>query len=146
MSEALYDYLKTGCLEHGQVRDLRFEVERLCQAWMEAEVDPSPLEMLAEHLARTAQELGPQAKLSWQHLKPQIDYLGLAPQPLEFLQVALKAPQSAAQLAALAIHVLDAAERLALFVYVPELPALQAKSDRSADAARQVGTARFLRG
>ena len=51
-----------------------------------------------------------------------------------------------AELAALAVHVIDIAEAMALRVFVPELPALSAKSDRTGDAARMVGTARHLKG
>jgi hypothetical protein len=48
--------------------------------------------------------------------------------------------------AALAVHLLDIAEAAALQVFVPELTKLTARSDRSGNAARRVGSARHLRG
>ena len=62
------------------------------------------------------------------------------------LQASAKEPLNDKGLAALAVHLVDIIEAAALQVFVPELPQLSAKSDRTGDDARRVGKARFLRG
>jgi hypothetical protein len=75
-----------------------------------------------------------------------IAWLDPPPPLLRFLRAAVADGQDALGLAALAVHLLDLAERTSLEALVPELPALWARSDRTGDAARQVGVARHLKG
>ena len=65
---------------------------------------------------------------------------------LELLQTAAASPMDGRSVAALAVHLVDVVEAMAIKIYVPELPGLVAKSDRTGEAARSVGLARHLRG
>jgi hypothetical protein len=110
-----------------------------------AEIDPAIVELVSEHLARSASFLA-EGLLTAAELHDGL--AGLAPPPLlsELLAAALTRPRRADEVAALAVHLLDVADRMALTVFLPELPALTAKSDRTGGAARNVGLARHLKG
>ncbi len=140
------EYLRGGLLDGGKLReDLAEPVRALVRAWVSEGVDPGRVELLAELLARWAAELG-EDSVDGEELLAAVAFLALTDPVVELLRVAAAAPLGATDLAALAVHVLDIAEAMALRVFVPELPALSAKSDRTGEAARRVGTARHLKG
>ncbi len=143
---SLLDYLDAGLLNEGGLRqDMAEPVRRLAHAWLGDGIDAAGIEMASEHLARWARDLG-EATVSADRIVSTVDYLGLSDSVLALLRRALPAPAEAKLLAALAIHLLDVAEAMALQIFIPELPALSARSDRSGDAARNVGLARHLKG
>jgi len=143
---SLLVYLSRGLLDGGKLRtDLGEPTLAVSEAWTLAGVDPAAVELLSEFLARLSRELG----------DAKIDALGLlaatafteAPAPvLELVQTAAVSPLDGRALAALAVHLVDIVEAMAIKIYVSELPALVAKSDRTGEAARSVGLARHLRG
>ncbi|MEZ4273571.1 MAG: hypothetical protein R3C68_19675 [Myxococcota bacterium] len=141
-----YEYLKDGLLIQGAMRDdLLPHAHRLALTWIEQSIDPACIEILAETLARTAAELG-EVQIAGSTLMESIHWIGLSPELEEFMRAATHEPLDSTGLIALGVHLVDIAERSALRVFVPELTALTAKSDRSGEAARRVGAARHLRG
>ncbi len=140
------DYLDGGLLDNGELRqDTAEPVRRLAHAWLRDGIDPAGVEVASEHLARWADGLG-DATVTADRIVSAVGYLELADSVLALLRKALPSPADAKLLAALAVHVLDVAEAMALQVFIPELPALSARSDRTGDAARNVGLARHLKG
>ncbi|MBI5510518.1 MAG: hypothetical protein HY903_17310 [Deltaproteobacteria bacterium] len=139
-------YLADGLFEDGEPRtDLEGHAVAVAAVFAAAGVDPASVEILAELLARVAKELG-DAVLDGAGI---LAAAGLVTPPapvLELLQVASAPGLGARSLAALAVHLVDVAEAMAIRIYVAELPNLTARSDRSGDAARSVGLARHLRG
>ena len=143
---AEHAYLVDGLLASNVLRsDLDDHAARVARLWLAAGVDPATLELAAEWLARTAAEVGA-ARVTASSLLRAADWLALAPALRSWLANAVGPGAGAVELAAIAVHLVDIAERLALGVFVPELPAMTAKADRSGDAARQVGLARHLKG
>ncbi len=158
-TKAPYDYLMQQ--EKGSESDLHEgAVEHGRQAahyLIREQVHPALMELAAETIARMAKVLiDEQALNKDKNAKPikvfskavleAINYIGLPQPALSLVRLASARGLTPVRLAALGFHVLDIAEAMAQLVYVPELPALNAKSDRSADAARHVGAARHLRG
>ena len=141
-------YLDAGLTAGNALReDLAPHTQAVAEAWLDAAVDPAVVELAAEYLARWAEALGEGAEtVDSATLVGQLDWLAPPPPLKAFFERACQKPLDAARLAALALHSVDIAEAMALGVYMPELPALYAKSDRSGDAARRVGAARYLRG
>jgi hypothetical protein len=133
-------------LEHGGMIDLETEIRLSAEGFRQADVIAQEVERLAEVLALSARFMDEDSSFS------QADGLALARAQCvhaslgEWLAYAFSKAQTKHEVMARAIHLLDVAERLALHIYVPELPKLNQKSDRSGDAARQVGVARHLRG
>ena len=140
-------YLRDGLYtEAGMRADLGPHAQRVAIAWTRAGVDPAVIEIVAEALARTATQMAPEDVARLDDLGPALALCDV-PEPLvALLRGALAEPAGSVTLAALAVHLVDIAESAALQVFVPELPQLAAKSDRTGDAARMVGVARHLRG
>ena len=139
-------YLDAGLVVGTGLRtDLQRDIDALATGWVEQGTDPGSIEMLSEFLARLADQLGDH-ELPAKDLREAVAWLELDDRLLNFIGRAVGARGDAQRLAALSLHLLDIAEAAALRVYVPELPSLTAKSDRTGDAARSVGTARYLRG
>ncbi len=140
------DYLAEGLLDGGRLRpDSPIRAREVAPLLVEGGVDPAVVELLAERLARWATELGDNV-VSAHVVRAGIADLEL-PDPLaDLLAAALGRPADARGLAALAVHLVDLAEAMAIRVFLPELPALSAKADRTGGAARQVGLARHLKG
>lgn len=139
-------YLAKGlCTDQGMRGDLLECVKQVALAWVTAGVDPAPVEVFAEILARAAANLG-DGKAGFECFEPSVADLGLPESVVGFVRAALATELTATELAALAVHMVDIAEAAALQIFVPELPRLSARSERTGDAARQVGRARFLRG
>ena len=120
-------------------------VAREALAWLEAGVDPAVVELASELVARLASHLGTDTADA-AALETALVHLAPPPQLVALVRAAAPRPLVALEVAALAVVLVDISERAALEVFVPELPALTAKSDRSGDAARRVGAARHLRG
>lgn len=140
------DYLR-GPLTEG--KDLAPAVHAMTRtvamAWRAHGIDPAVLEVASELLARVASELG-EEQASWAELEEVCSDLDLHANVRAWLAAALATPRRPTEVAALAVHLVDVAEVMALAMFVPELPRLAAKSDRTGDAARNVGVARHLRG
>jgi len=141
-----YAYLAAGLVQGGGLRaDLEPHARAVARRWLAEALDPAPIELAAEVLARWAAELR-QARLDAAELQSGLAFLGLAPAVKAWLACAAGAGLGATEGAALALHLLDIAERLALCLFLPELPAMCAKAERGAGAARQTGLARHLKG
>ncbi len=141
-----FDYLEAELVADGAPSwDVAAWVDATARGLLEAAVDPAVLELTSEHLARAAAALG-DGRLDAASVRAGLAHLELPPALCELLEHALARPRAAAELAALAVHLVDVAERLALLVFLPELPSLIAKSDRTGGAARNVGVARHLKG
>ena len=139
-------YLEQGLVSPQGMRvDLEEHVNAVARSWLTAGVDPAVVEMTSEMLARTASHLG-NGRASWESLREGLTHLALPEPVVSFLTQALRSPAGSDSLAALAVHLLDISERVALELFVPELPSVSARSDRTADAARRVGSARHLKG
>lgn len=108
-------------------------------------IDPALLEVLSEQLARIGAYLQKDT-LNAAALLEFLKYLELPANLVDLLTQAFCTPRGSTETGAIAVHVLDIAERLALLIYVPELSAMAKKSDRTGDAARSVGLARHLKG
>ncbi len=119
-------------------------VLRTARRWVKEGVDPAVVELYSEYCARVAKTLGKKESIDSKRLNEGAGWIEASPDIL--LPAAGLGLINRSTLAALSFHLLDIAEAMALEVFTPELPGLSAKSDRSADAARTVGTARFLRG
>lgn len=142
----LWSHLSRTLLSaEGLEKQLEAHVSPTAQALLAAGVEPATLESLAELLARWGAELGA-TRADAADFQELTSYLVL-PEPLTALaQRAFAEPLAGIEVAALAIHLLDVAERLALLVLVPELPSLSAKAERTGEAARSVGLAKHLKG
>ena len=142
---SLYDYLDENVLEQDSLNPIFLEnVSVVARAWLQAQVEPGVVEFLSEVVARSAHYL--RAPMSWEQFEIVLEHHTLHVSIQELLRKFFNEPVEAVALAALAVHLLDIAERMALEMYVAELPALMARSDRSGDAARRVGAARHLKG
>ncbi len=124
---------------------LSADVRRLAAAWLAGGVDPARVERMAEHLARWAALLG-DTQVGASQLASGLTHLEVPAQVAELLAISSLNTLDATGMAAVAVHLLDIAEAMALATFVPELPALLARSDLSGDAARHVGSARHLKG
>jgi hypothetical protein len=141
-----HGYLEQGLVENGELRrDLEAHSERVAQAWLAARVEPAAVEVASEQVARWALALG-EARVDAALLERGLGWLALPAAVRSWMAAAAARPLGAAELAALAVHLVDIVERLALLVFLPELPALTAKADRTGGAARSVGVARYLKG
>lgn len=140
------DYLAGAFVEGRDLAAaLKRETRRVAAAWRHRQIDAAVLEVLSELLARTAQALN-DSSLTATELAPAWESLSTPPEVVQWLEAALATPRTSLEVAALAVHLIDIAEDMALAVFVPELPSLATKSDRTGDAARNVGVARYLRG
>ena len=143
---SLLAYLNRGLLESGRLRsDLAEHALAVGEAWTTAGVDPTAVELLSEYLARLSRELG-DARIDALALLAATAFTDPPGPVLDFLQAAATSPMDSRSTAALAVHLVDIGEAMAIKIYVHELPALIAKSDRTGAAARSVGLARHLRG
>ncbi len=141
-----YSYLSQSLLAGGSLRDdLAGHARAVARLFTNAGIDPTLVELLAEMLARLATELG-NAKVDALDLTAATAFIEPPGPVIELLQTAATTPLGRPPLAALAIHLVDIAEEMAMEMYIAELPALTAKSDRTGEAARSVGVARHLRG
>ena len=146
MTSVDLSYLPSLLLPQGESGpDLSAATAAVAVAWRHAGVDVARVDLLAEMLARIARDLGEETPDETQVMAA-VAFLELPPPVIAWLSAAMGQPRSAAQLAALAVHLVDINETLALGLFVPELPNLGARSERTGDDARRVGVARFLRG
>lgn len=133
----------------GLAPTLAGQADLIARHWLDAGVDLAFVELASELLARWAAGLG-QARVGADELVAALATLGpIAPSLESFVRCAAAACArglGATELAALAVHWVDIGEAMAVRVFVPELPSLMARADRSGDAARSVGVARHLRG
>ena len=150
MNETLqYDYLRAGLLEGNKMReDLLVHARDTARIWLERKIDPSVIEILAENLARMARHLPAQEGIVMgaKACVEGLSWIGNPQEVSDFIRMGVGEGATRVELMALAVHVLDVAESMALEMYAQELPALTAKSERSAESARSVGAALFLRG
>ena len=138
--------LEKGVLnKDGTPRDLADQARISAEALLAAGVDPSLLDVIAEHFARHAEALTTE-KVTLNHIKDALAHLTPPPAVIDALAPAFIRPLGRAALAALALHVVDISECMAFAIFTPELPSISARSDRSGDAARSVGVAKRLRG
>jgi len=141
------DYLEQGLLTPTGLRtDLEAQVLGLAAQWVHAGVDAARIELAAEQLARLAERLPETTRIEATDVARALGWMEPPAAVLELVTAASAKGLDRTGLAALAVHLLDIAERAALEIFLPELPALEAKSDRSAAAARHVGVARHLKG
>jgi hypothetical protein len=139
-------YLDGGLLRDGRLReDLVEPGRRVATAWLRAGISAATVEIIAEQLARWA-ELLAQQHVAAGELLAVVGELTPARGVAELVRTAVPGGATRLELGALAVHLLDVAEAMALQTYVPELPSLHARSDLSGDAARNVGLARHLKG
>lgn len=131
--------------ERGAPRDLSDDARGTATTLVAAGIDPGVVDLVAEHLARWADVLGTESA-SFSAVEKALEHLALPTQILEAISPAFSLPLEKASLAALALYLVDVSELMALAVYVPELPNISAKADRSGGAARSVGVAKRLRG
>lgn len=146
----LHGYLAAGLVApsgKGLAPTLVGQADVVARAWLEVGVDLALVELASELFARWAAGLG-RARVSAEELVSALASLGAVDSPLDsFVRAAAGARGfGATELAALAVHWVDIGEAMAVRVFVPELPSLMARADRSGDAARSVGVARHLRG
>ncbi len=154
MSDPLYlvdlvdlSYLGDGLYTaEGMRADIGAQVQAVAIAWAKAGIDPAQVEIIAEVLARTAAEMAEEDVARFDDVAPALALCDLPELLTRLLRDALAEPAGSVTLAAIAVHLIDIAESMGLQIFIPELPQLAAKSDRSGDAARMVGVARHLRG
>ena len=140
------EYLEAGLVEGKSLREESAKhARRVANTWVAAGVNAACVEVLSEQLARWAYEIGDDV-VTTSLVLTVVAYLELPEAVTELLAKAVGEGATATQLAGLAVHIVDISEAMALRVFVAELPALSAKSDRSGDAARKVGLARHLKG
>jgi hypothetical protein len=143
---SLVAYLNRGLVVDGKIRaDLAPHILAVGEAWATAGVDPTAVELLSEYMARLSCELG-DARIDALALLSATAFADLPTPVLELVQAVAASPLDRRSVAALAVHLVDIVETMAIKLYVPELPALVAKSERTGEAARSVGVARHLRG
>lgn len=139
-------YLDGGLLRDGRLRDDLVEPgRRVATAWLRAGISAAAIEIVAEQLARWGELLG-QQRVPTAGLLAVVGELTPARGVTELVRTAIPSGATRLELGALAVHLLDVAEAMALQTYIPELPSLHARSDLSGDAARNVGLARHLKG
>jgi hypothetical protein len=140
--------LARGLLDgKGQMRDLSALAETTARALLDQGIDAGAVDVLGEHLARWAEALeGSSAKADINALREILKDTDVPPQLATVLEPAFTRPLGRAEIAALAVHVVDICEALTFMIFAPELPALSAKADRSGGAARSAGVAKRLRG
>jgi hypothetical protein len=141
-------YLDGGLVRAGRLRDdLAASARSVATGWLQEGVEAAAVELLAEQLARWATLLG-EATANPEEVVVVVEGITRVPGVADLVRAAAMAaaPLTRLELGAIAVHLLDIAEAMALQTYIPELPALHARSDRSGDAARNVGLARHLKG
>lgn len=151
MSDSLdsgdFTYLRDGLYTaEGMRADIGAQVQVVALAWAKAGIDPAQVEIIAEVLARTADEMAAEDVARFDDVVPALALCDVPELLTALLREALAEPAGSVTLAAIAVHLIDIAEGIGLQIFIPELPQLAAKSDRSGDAARMVGVARHLRG
>ncbi|MEL6544052.1 MAG: hypothetical protein AAFQ82_05465 [Myxococcota bacterium] len=149
MSE-LYLYLRNGLLtEQGLRPELEKGAMSVARHWLTDGIDSSAVELTSEFLARMAEALSDPGAIQKVRIVAAVEAFETSDVNgalLTLVDHAVGESASSRELAALALHLLDISEHMALKVYVAELPSLLARADRSGDAARNVGIARHLRG
>lgn len=138
--------LARGLLDaKGAPRDLVTTARASAATLVAAGVDPASVDVVAEHLARLAEVLAGES-LTYQGFADAIAHTAPPDELLAIVAPAFTQPLRKAELATLAVHLVDISELVAFAVYVPELPNIYAKADRSGGAARSAGVAKRLRG
>lgn len=138
--------LAKGLLDaKGAPRDLVATARATSAELVAAGVDPASVDVVAEHVARLAEVMGAET-LAYQGFVDLVSHTAPPEQLLGAVEPAFVKPLGKAALAALALHLVDISELMAFAVYVPELPNISAKADRSGGAARSAGVAKRLRG
>ena len=133
-------------MRDGRMRDDLVEpARRVANGWLRAGVEATAIELLAERVARWA-DLLTDLTVSTDEVVQVVAEVTSSRVVGALVRAATPATATSLDLGALAVHLLDIAEAMALQTFVPELPALHARSDRSGDAARNVGLARHLKG
>lgn len=131
----------------GKPRDVSALATDAGKRFVELGIDPSLVDLFAECLARWADGLDPvSARVDVKVFRELASELGVPAEVVDALAQAFTRQLNKAELAALAMHVVDITEAMAFAVFGPELPALSAKADRSGGAARSAGVAKRLRG
>ena len=143
---AFLDYLEESLLsEKGMREDLQSHVRIVASTWLKSGVGVEKVEWLAEYLARLAREIS-EDNISKQPLIKSMNAFYQHDALELFFDKGLPEKVNEIALAALALHLMDISEHMALLLYIPELPDMVARSERSAKAARSVGLAQHLRG
>lgn len=138
--------LARGLLDlKGQPRDLGATARVTAKALIAAGVDPASVDIVAEHCARIAEVIG-EYEVPLATFIDAVSHTAPPSQLIDAITPAFSHDLEKAELAALAVHLVDIAELMAFAVYVPELPNISAKADRSGGAARSAGVAKRLRG
>ena len=131
----------------GKPRDISALAKESGKRFVTLGFDPGLVDLFAECLARWAEGLDPvSARVDVKNFRELAEELDVPGEVVETLAHAFTKQLNKAELAALAVHVVDITEAMAFAVFGPELPALSAKADRSGGAARSAGVAKRLRG
>lgn len=140
--------LARGLLDgKGAPRNLSALAAETGRALLAATIDVGWVDLVGENLARWAEALaGSSAKADIHAFRAMFGELDAPAEIATALEPAFGHALSRAELAALAVHVVDIAEAMAFDVFAPELPWISAKADRSGGAARSAGVAKRLRG
>jgi hypothetical protein len=142
----LLDYLEEGLLNaDGMREDLQGHVRALASQWLESGVLVEKVEWIAEYLAHMAKQLG-EENVSREALVEEIELLYDCEELKELVERGLALYIRVNDLVAFALHLMDIVEHMSLKIYIPILPDMVARSERSAKAARSVGLAQHLRG
>ncbi|MBC7793296.1 MAG: hypothetical protein H7Z43_06285 [Clostridia bacterium] len=143
MSELAKGLLKSD----GTLRDLSAIAHETGRILAHGGIHVALIDVLGEHLARWAEALdGASAKVDVENYRKLVIDLNLPAALATALEPAFSKPLSRAELAALAVYVVDIGEAMAFAIFGPELPGISAKADRSGGAARSAGVAKRLRG
>lgn len=141
------EYLSQGLIDNGGIREnLQLCVRGVAEHWYSQNVDVQQVEIMAEYLARLGRYLQEEVLLSRDELSKEVQTIYGHKDVILLLESALPEDLGALDINALALHLMDIAEYLSLRIYVPVLPEMLARSERSAKAARSVGLAQHLRG
>ncbi|MCK5690028.1 hypothetical protein KAI87_12200 [Myxococcota bacterium] len=143
-----FEYLSRDLLCEGEpCPHLALKIDFIARFFLEQKTDPAILEILSETLARTAEFLDADKTIAHDDLDIGLAWLALPDTVIQMVKAfADDTPRSRQELVVFALHLVDIAERLALFVFIPELSALSDKAERTGEAARAVGLARHLKG
>tara|TARA_B100000959_G_C14783097_1_gene542367 strand:- start:68 stop:505 length:438 start_codon:yes stop_codon:yes gene_type:complete len=140
------DYLKEGLLHaDGMREDLQSHVRVVANQWLESGVFVEKVERVAEYFAYIAKQMN-EENLPKEVLLEEQEGLYACEELRELLERGLPLEIAADDLVVLALHLMDIVEHMSLKIYLPVLPDMVARSERSAKAARSVGLAQHLRG
>ena len=140
------EYLSQGLIDNGKLREeLQVCVRGVVEHWYSQKVNVQKVEMMAEYLARLGRYLEAES-LNRDALSKEVQKIYNHQDVILLVESALPETAGKLEINALAVHLMDIVEYLSLKTYVPVLPEMLARSERSAKAARSVGLAQHLRG